>query len=63
MKKIKSPCINICTYSNGVCIGCFRSVEEILNWTRYTEREKSKVIENTINRRKEFGQNYYGGPI
>lgn len=61
-KKIKSPCQLICTYDEElVCVGCYRSAEEVANWDSYTEDQKLKVIENTTKRRKEKGAgDYYG---
>ncbi len=61
-KKIKSPCQLICTYDEDkICIGCYRSAEEVINWDRYTDEEKLKVLENTTQRRQEKGGgDYYG---
>ncbi|MCK9451426.1 MAG: DUF1289 domain-containing protein [Bacteroidales bacterium] len=60
-KKIKSPCQLICTYDEDrICIGCYRSLEEVANWDSYTEEEKRKVIDNTMKRREEKGSGYYG---
>ena len=47
MEYIKSPCIKICRQdSNGVCFGCQRTIEEIGNWSLYTDEQKLDVIEN-----------------
>jgi predicted Fe-S protein YdhL (DUF1289 family) len=43
-----------------VCIGCYRSSEEIAAWDGFTEDQKQKVIENTIRRRTEKGGTFYG---
>ncbi|MCK9290098.1 MAG: DUF1289 domain-containing protein [Bacteroidales bacterium] len=61
-KKIKSPCQNICVYdSDNICIGCYRSLDEVVNWDRYTEEMKMQVLENIARRRKEKGvDDYYG---
>jgi uncharacterized protein len=60
-KKIKSPCQLICTYdTDHICVGCFRSAEEVANWDTYTEEKKRQVIDNTMKRREESGQSYYG---
>lgn len=68
MKKIiKSPCINICTTRGNVCLGCYRTTEEINNWVRYSDEEKKeilrKVSERKISERK-IGErmDYYGFP-
>lgn len=60
-KKIQSPCKDICITRKGVCVGCFRSLEEIANWKNYTEEEKAQVLENIKERRP--SQDYYGGPV
>lgn len=61
-KKIKSPCQLICTYdTDNVCIGCYRSAEEVANWDSYSEEKKIKVMENIAKRRDEKGAGgYYG---
>lgn len=60
-KKIKSPCQLICTYDeNRICIGCFRSLEEVAKWDSFTEEQKQQVLDNIIKRREERGESYYG---
>lgn len=47
-----SPCINLCTLDlAGVCIGCFRSVDEIARWTSMSAAERWRVIEAADRRR------------
>lgn len=45
MSQISSPCVNICKLEDNICQGCFRSIEEISNWTTYTDQEKKLVLE------------------
>lgn len=59
---VKSPCINICKYNNKHCIGCYRTIEEISNWTKYTDKEKKKIIKELPKRKLDDGQDYYGYP-
>jgi predicted Fe-S protein YdhL (DUF1289 family) len=60
-KKIKSPCQLICTYDEDhVCVGCYRSAEEVNRWDSYSEDQKREVLDNTIKRRQEKGGSYYG---
>lgn len=43
---IKSPCKYICTLDeNGVCIGCYRTKDEISKWRSMTDEEKQKVLD------------------
>ena len=54
--KIESPCVNICQLdSRGICLGCFRTVDEIARWLRMTEVEKSAVIAALSRRRLKPG--------
>ncbi len=60
-KEIKSPCIDVCISRNGVCIGCYRTLEEMAGWKSYTEKQKAEVLEKIKQRRG--SQDYYGGPV
>lgn len=45
MGNVTSPCINICKLDdNKICIGCFRTINEIANWTKYSNIEKLEVL-------------------
>jgi len=39
---------------DNLCVGCGRSINQITNWTHYTEKEKDKIIENV---KKKFKNN------
>lgn len=52
-KDIQSPCIrNCCLDENDVCVGCFRSLDEILQWSKIDEAGKKKILMRTQTRRK-----------
>ena len=38
--KVESPCISICRYENEICVGCGRTVDEVVNWYDMTDDEK-----------------------
>ena len=38
-----SPCVKVCRIENGVCKGCFRTLEEIGGWRTYTDEQKHEV--------------------
>lgn len=42
----ESPCVNICRMDadNQYCIGCFRTVQEIQNWTSMTDEERERIM-------------------
>lgn len=61
MNDVKNPCINVCrTDSNGICLGCKRSLNEIGDWSKYSNEEKSSVLEK-ISQRRNDSEDYYGG--
>lgn len=43
---VRSPCVNICALDeNDLCVGCYRSGEEITRWGRYSEEERRAVLD------------------
>lgn len=40
-----SPCIKQCKLSEGICSGCSRTLEEIVNWSKYSEAERIHLME------------------
>ena len=42
---IKSPCVNICTLEDGVCIGCGRTQDEIREWVIMTDNQREEIME------------------
>jgi predicted Fe-S protein YdhL (DUF1289 family) len=49
----QSPCNRHCTVDpyTDICMGCFRTVEEIVGWTKYSKKEKEEVLTKTTERR------------
>lgn len=53
---VKSPCVAVCALDeNDVCIGCYRTSDEIMHWGTMDNEEKSKVLENVSEREKASG--------
>ena len=51
---IESPCVNICQLDDhGVCLGCFRTLDEIARWQRMTENERSTIMAALAGRKPE----------
>ena len=45
IKEIISPCVGVCQYNNEeVCSGCFRTAEEISQWTTISDSEREKIM-------------------
>lgn len=48
---IASPCVGICQLDRDkVCIGCYRTSEEITYWRMYTEEEREKALQKVAER-------------
>ena len=50
----KSPCINICSIDKktGLCLCCYRTLNEIALWAKLDDIEKNKIIFQLNNRKK-----------
>ena len=50
--EIESPCIKVCVIHpvEKICIGCFRTVKEISNWSNYSSRTRTAISQNLQNR-------------
>jgi len=51
MEKVKNPCKLICKYNQeAVCMGCYRTREEVSKWVDYSEVEKLEIFKKIIER-------------
>ncbi len=49
---VQSPCVrNCCLDDDNICVGCFRSIEEIMEWTLVDEPRRRLILENAQRRR------------
>ncbi|MDZ4262983.1 MAG: DUF1289 domain-containing protein [Pseudomonadota bacterium] len=49
---ISSPCVrNCCLNSNDICMGCFRSLAEIVNWGAANHQERQFILNCVAQRR------------
>ena len=58
MNEVTSPCTKVCTVdeTGQLCVGCFRTVEEIGQWTTLTEAERREIVDKLPGRRRAFAQ-------
>lgn len=52
-----SPCIKVCRVDRAfqVCVGCWRTVDEISRWFGMRDDEKRAVLADLPNRRESMG--------
>ena len=58
-----SPCNRICTLdlTTEICMGCFRTLDEISGWTRFTNAEREAIRAALPQREREFKSGRSGG--
>ncbi len=58
----KSPCIrNCCLDDDLVCVGCFRSLEEIKEWGVVGDHRRRIILQNADRRREALEVSPHGG--
>ena len=46
MAEVTSPCVrNCCLDDDNICLGCFRSMDEILSWRDASEQQQADIID------------------
>ncbi len=55
-KLVETPCIKVCVVDgpSRLCLGCFRSLPEIVRWQRYTAEERAAIMEALPSRRSQI---------
>lgn len=49
--EVRSPCVSICALDEeDVCVGCYRSGEEITRWSQMAPEEKRLVMQRVRER-------------
>ncbi|MEZ5571729.1 MAG: DUF1289 domain-containing protein [Halioglobus sp.] len=47
----RSPCISVCVLDeHDVCLGCYRSADEITDWSMSSNEEKREVLRRAYER-------------
>lgn len=56
---IASPCVNLCRMDveNILCVGCFRTLDEIVQWSRADDCRKQAILAAVEKRRAEHDPN------
>ena len=50
---IKTPCVKVCVVDgeSGLCLGCYRTLQEVAAWARFTEAEREVLMAELPGRR------------
>ena len=49
---VKSPCIKQCRLNQrDICIGCYRSISEIVGWAEKSITEQKNIIKKSLHRK------------
>lgn len=48
---VMSPCINVCKMEQGLCAGCFRTIDEIARWANAGDDDKRLILAAVAQRR------------
>lgn len=45
-EEVESPCVKLCVVhpEERICVGCFRSIDEISSWSRLTPAERTAIM-------------------
>lgn len=53
---ISSPCVSICALDeDDICVGCYRSALEIVDWVIMSEERKREVLRLCAQRARDSG--------
>ena len=55
-KEIDSPCVKICVVHREarLCIGCYRSLDEIAQWSQMTDEHRDRVKSELAERKPQL---------
>lgn len=50
---VESPCVRNCCLDEGdICMGCYRHIEEISQWSKASNADKQAIMDRVAERRK-----------
>lgn len=56
--EVQSPCVKLCVVhpEERLCVGCFRTIEEISTWSRLTPEERTRIMAELPSRAPRLSQ-------
>lgn len=54
--EIDSPCVQICVIhpKERICTGCFRTIDEIGAWSKFSDEERQEIMAELPNRARQL---------
>jgi predicted Fe-S protein YdhL (DUF1289 family) len=53
--KVLSPCVkNCCLDGNDICVGCYRSISEIVGWRDKSKNQKQVILASCEQRKNQL---------
>lgn len=57
--KVLSPCIrHCCLDGDDVCVGCYRTITEIMNWQPSSDAQKRDILNRCSTRKQQHDARY-----
>ena len=58
-EEVPSPCVrNCCLNNDDICLGCFRSLGEIIGWSQADGSGRLKILKDAEQRKREYKEKY-----
>lgn len=58
--RVPSPCVrNCCLNDDDICLGCFRSIEEITQWSAADDEQRRQFLINAAQRREQHQKKWH----
>tara|TARA_R110002073_G_scaffold126503_5_gene271255 strand:+ start:642 stop:866 length:225 start_codon:yes stop_codon:yes gene_type:complete len=59
---IKTPCVKVCFVdpAAGLCVGCFRTMDELGRWTKYSDAEREAILAALPQREAHYADQHPG---
>jgi predicted Fe-S protein YdhL (DUF1289 family) len=61
-RSIATPCVQVCIVDgqSGLCLGCYRTLNEIAAWTAFTDAERAALTAELPRRRERISPEKLG---